>query len=109
MPAHRSTWRRIAPPVQTASQSLVANDGPRSELGRVEGTGRDSILLVLAAIIAVLALASGIGRTDFMPPDEARVSEISREMTVAPSRTIPMLNGKPFLEEPPLFYWMQAA
>ncbi len=95
--------------MQTAPQSLVANDGPRSEPGRAAGTARDGIRLTLSAIAAVVVLASGIGRTDFVPPDEARVSEISREMTVAPTRTIPMLNGEPFLEEPPLFYWMQAA
>jgi 4-amino-4-deoxy-L-arabinose transferase-like glycosyltransferase len=55
-----------------------------------------------------VALGSGIGRTDFVPPDEARVSEISREMTLASSWELPVLNGEPFLEEPPLFYWMQA-
>jgi 4-amino-4-deoxy-L-arabinose transferase-like glycosyltransferase len=65
--------------------------------------------LAIAAVGAILALASGIDRTDFVPPDEARVSEISREMSQATSWAIPMLDGGPFLEEPPLFYWMQAA
>ena len=71
-------------------------------------TRSDRRLLAVAAALATAALAVGIGRTDLWPPDETRVAEISREMRVERSWLVPRLNGTPFLEEPPLFYWLQA-
>jgi len=65
-------------------------------------------LLAAAAALATVALAAGIGRTDLWPPDETRVAEISREMLAERTWFQPRLNGVPFLEEPPLFYWLQA-
>src|SRR5437899_12825061 len=71
-------------------------------------TRSDRRLLAVGAALATAALAVGIGRTDFWPPDETRVAEISREMRAERSWLVPRLNGTPFLEEPPLFYWFQA-
>src|SRR5207245_7368542 len=71
-------------------------------------TRSDRRLLAVAAALATAALAVGIGRTDLWPPDETRVAEISREMRAERSWLVPQLNGTPFLEEPPLFYWFQA-
>src|SRR3989442_8824830 len=68
----------------------------------------DRRLVASAATLATAALAFGIGGTDLWPPDETRVAEISREMLVDGSWLRPQLNGRPFLEEPPLFYWFQA-
>ncbi|TMB19906.1 MAG: hypothetical protein E6J59_10525 [Deltaproteobacteria bacterium] len=68
----------------------------------------DRRLLAVAAALATAALAVGIGRTDLWPPDETRVAEISREMRAERTWLLPRLNGTPFLEEPPLFYWLQA-
>ncbi|HEX9426299.1 MAG TPA: glycosyltransferase family 39 protein, partial [Candidatus Polarisedimenticolia bacterium] len=39
-------------------------------------------------------------------PDEPREAEIAREMLVSGDAVVPHLNGEPFLEKPPLFYWM---
>src|SRR5256886_1250176 len=71
-------------------------------------TRSDRRLLAVAAALATAALAVGIGRTDLWPPAETRVAEISREMRAEGSWLVPQLNGTPFLEEPPLFYWLQA-
>src|ERR1051326_6100672 len=40
-------------------------------------------------------------------PDEPREAEISREMLIAPG-VVPTLNGQPYLEKPPLYYWIVA-
>lgn len=40
-------------------------------------------------------------------PDEPREAGISREM-YAGARVIPTLNGEPFIEKPPLYYWITA-
>jgi 4-amino-4-deoxy-L-arabinose transferase-like glycosyltransferase len=49
-----------------------------------------------------LGLARGL-----WTPDEPREAGISREMYAAPG-VIPTLNGQPFIEKPPLYYWMTA-
>ena len=68
----------------------------------------DRALLAAAVLVACAAPVAGLGRTDLWPPDEPRVAEISREMSESGSWLIPTLNGEPFIEEPPLFYWLQA-
>lgn len=59
---------------------------------------------VLAAAAAVL-LSAGLGRSDLFNPDEPREAEMAREMLVSGDHVVPHLNGEPFLEKPPLFYW----
>jgi 4-amino-4-deoxy-L-arabinose transferase-like glycosyltransferase len=61
-----------------------------------------------AAVVVTAALAAGLWTTDLWPPNETRVAEIARELP-ADDPLVPRLNGRPFLEEPPLFYWLQAA
>jgi len=75
----------------------------------VSGSWLDRWFLAAAAAAATAALASGLGRTDLWPPDEPRVAEIAREMAANRDWVIPTVNGHPFIEEPPLFYWLQAA
>ena len=62
-----------------------------------------------AAVFAATALCAGVATTDLWPPDETRYAEISRQMTADRSWVLPRLNGTPFIEEPSLFYWLQAA
>jgi 4-amino-4-deoxy-L-arabinose transferase-like glycosyltransferase len=57
-----------------------------------------------------LLLLYGIGQQhSFWLPDEPREAEIAREMYVSGNWAIPRLNGRPFLEKPPLTYWAAAA
>ncbi len=65
-------------------------------------------LVAAAAVLATGLCFLGIGRTDLWAPDETRVAEISREMLRGGNWLLPRLNGRPFIEEPPLFYWLQA-
>jgi len=71
-------------------------------------TRADHRLIAAAAVLATSVFLLGIGRTDLWPPDETRVAEISREMLDHGHWLLPRLNGRPFIEEPPLFYWLQA-
>jgi 4-amino-4-deoxy-L-arabinose transferase-like glycosyltransferase len=64
--------------------------------------GREAVLLLLAASVLLFA---GLGRADLFNPDEPREAEMAREMLVSGDHTVPHLNGEPFLEKPPLFYW----
>src|SRR5881275_1026163 len=42
-------------------------------------------------------------------PDEPREADIAWRMSRQTDRTLPQLAGTPFLEKPPLSYWMSAA
>jgi 4-amino-4-deoxy-L-arabinose transferase-like glycosyltransferase len=61
-------------------------------------------LAALAGLLAVLSV--GIFDHDLWAPDEPRAAELGREF-LEPGRSwaVPTLNGRPFLEKPPLVYW----
>ena len=63
----------------------------------------------MALLWSALAVACflGAGR-ELWTPDEPREAEISREMYLHPGM-VPTLNGEPFYEKPPLYYWTVAA
>jgi dolichyl-phosphate-mannose-protein mannosyltransferase len=62
-------------------------------------------LLILCAVGGALLFA-GLGRADLFNPDEPREAEMAREMLVSGDHVVPRLAGEPFLEKPPLFYWL---
>jgi 4-amino-4-deoxy-L-arabinose transferase-like glycosyltransferase len=65
-----------------------------------------SLLVVLA--LAPLWLLGIFGR-GLWTPDEPREADIAWRMSLQSDRTLPHLAGAPFLEKPPLSYWMSAA
>jgi 4-amino-4-deoxy-L-arabinose transferase-like glycosyltransferase len=64
-------------------------------------------------LIVILALAPvwviGILCRGAWTPDEPREADIAWRMSVQNDRTLPQLADTPFLEKPPLSYWMSAA
>ena len=62
------------------------------------------ILLILA--IAYALFIHGIGDTSLWDPDEPRQAIMAREMMERGDYIHPYLNGKPYLEKPPLYPWM---
>ena len=64
-----------------------------------------SLLVVLA--LAPLWLLGSFGR-GLWTPDEPREADIAWRMSLQSDRTLPHLAGVPFLEKPPLSYWMSA-
>jgi 4-amino-4-deoxy-L-arabinose transferase-like glycosyltransferase len=69
----------------------------------VTAARRDALVLLAAG---VLLLFAGLGRADLFNPDEPREAEMAREMLVSGDPIVPRLDGEPFLEKPPLFYWL---
>ncbi len=74
--------------------------------GRDISWRRDLALLFLA-IGSLFAI--GLGALPFIAPSEARYIEIPRQMVTTGDWLTPRINGVPYFEKPPLFYWMQAA
>jgi hypothetical protein len=44
-----------------------------------------------------------------LEPDESRYAEIPREMLLRGDLVVPVLQGEPYLDKPPLLYWLVAA
>lgn len=63
----------------------------------------------LAFLFGILITLAGLGVRELESGDETRVAGISAEMYFEGDYLIPRLNGEPFLEYPPLYYWSAAA
>lgn len=70
---------------------------------------RDALGLGLAA---ALLLLSGLGATDLWAPDEPRFARVADEMLSgdhgAKGWVLLHLNGEPYTQKPPLYYWLAA-
>jgi 4-amino-4-deoxy-L-arabinose transferase-like glycosyltransferase len=65
------------------------------------------LFLLLIAFAAVLFLG-GLGRLALFGRDEALYAEAGREMLATGDWVTPRINGAPFFEKPPLYYWLAA-
>lgn len=66
-----------------------------------------------AQVTGLFALAGAIfffhlGSYGLWEPDEARYAEIAREMLASGNFVVPHLNYVPYIEKPPLLYWLEA-
>jgi 4-amino-4-deoxy-L-arabinose transferase-like glycosyltransferase len=68
-------------------------------------TDRRALLLLLAA--SLLLLATGIGGRDLWDPDEPRTAAITQSV-LRGGWAVPEQQGRPWLEKPPLYYWLAA-
>ncbi|WP_407877796.1 ArnT family glycosyltransferase [Francisella sciaenopsi] len=64
------------------------------------------ILILLAIYIIYFFLF--LGSRHLSIPDEGRYPEIAREMLTSGNWVTPTINGVPFLDKPPLYYWLEA-
>ncbi len=61
------------------------------------------------SLFLVVFYFSGLGTIPLLEPDEGRYAEVPREMLASGNFVTPHLNGVPYLEKPPLYYWGTAA
>lgn len=80
--------------------SNVLFAGPAATDGRVKLA---SLLVVLLLPAAILYPTLGF---HLFEPDEARYAQIPREMLAAGEWVVPTLQGEPYLDKPPLMYWL---
>jgi 4-amino-4-deoxy-L-arabinose transferase-like glycosyltransferase len=80
------------------SQVLFAGADPRPEPLRWRSL---LWLLLLPALLLYVRISFPL-----FEPDEGRYAEIPREMLARGEWVTPYLEGKPYLDKPPLFYWL---
>ncbi|HVN45923.1 MAG TPA: glycosyltransferase family 39 protein [Steroidobacteraceae bacterium] len=68
---------------------------------------RSTSLLVLLALVPLWLM--GLFGRSLWTPDEPREADIAWRMSLQSDRTLPHLAAVPFLEKPPLTYWIAAA
>ena len=67
--------------------------------------GLSSLLAVLILPAAILYPTLGF---HLLEPDEGRYAQIPKEMLANDSWVVPTLQGEPYLDKPPLMYWLVA-
>ena len=50
-----------------------------------------------------------LGYPSLLDPDEAHYAELTREMLRSGSWLVPLLDGKPYIDKPVFFHWLQGA
>ncbi len=65
---------------------------------------RFAVAVVLAA--TALSLVPSLFTRDPWNPDEPRAAEVAREMAELGNYLVPHLNGEPYSDKPPVFYWL---
>ncbi len=66
------------------------------------------LALLVVVVFPALLLYPGLGFPLF-EPDESRYAQIPREMMERGDLIVPLLQGEPYLDKPPLFYWLTIA
>ncbi len=69
---------------------------------------RELPLLLGLGLVGLVLFFYQLSAAGLMDPDEGRYAEIAREMLVLKEWLIPHLNLLPYLEKPPLVYWLTA-
>jgi len=64
--------------------------------------------VLFAAVVVYLTIFYNLGRMAFIGADEPRYARVAEEMTISGDYVTPTLNQRPWLEKPPLLYWMEA-
>jgi 4-amino-4-deoxy-L-arabinose transferase-like glycosyltransferase len=59
--------------------------------------------------IAWIVVFWRLGYPSLLDPDEAHYAELTREMLHSGSWLVPLLDGKPYIDKPVLFHWIQGA
>ena len=65
-------------------------------------------LLIFFALVAYLTLFHALGDLPLLGSDEPRYARIGEEMAVSGDFVTPTLEGRPWMEKPPLLFWVEA-
>jgi len=81
---------------------------PPTSAPRTEPFADGKVAVVAVAVFALALSLFGTHRIPLIDRDEGRYAEAAREMFVSGDWLVPRLFAVPYLEKPPLFYWLTA-
>jgi 4-amino-4-deoxy-L-arabinose transferase-like glycosyltransferase len=81
---------------------------PRRAASGLAIPGARSCILLAAIALPAFFLLYGLGAFPLRDNNEGLYAEIAREMLAGGSYIVPHLNGVPYIEKPPLLYWLCA-
>ncbi|MCP4639262.1 MAG: glycosyltransferase family 39 protein [bacterium] len=64
--------------------------------------------VIAVGFLSLVFLSLNLGGYDLWAPDEPRFGEVAREMLQSGDWLVPRVNDAPYLEKPPLFFWLIA-
>ena len=97
----RGLWSDVLFPGKDARTNQHTSPTDPAVPGPLMGLWGWLVVLFLPALI----LYPTIG-FDLLEPDESRYAEIPREMLSKGEWVVPLLDGEPYLDKPPLLYWL---
>ncbi|MCX8042821.1 MAG: glycosyltransferase family 39 protein [Desulfobacterota bacterium] len=71
-------------------------------------TNRTSAALAGILFLAALMMVASLGRWQLRGSDEPRYAQVAREMLERRAYILPHLNGEPYPDKPPLYFWLVA-
>jgi len=92
--------------VSRSVPSSIVNHPSHLQPGRPRWTTARAFWV--AAVASLLISFAGVFNHALWTPDEPRDAEVGREMLVNGNYVVPTLAEKPFLEKPPLAWWMMS-
>lgn len=64
--------------------------------------------VILITVVACVLFLPSLASRELWNPDEPRYMEVAREMVVLNDYLVPHLNGEPYPDKPPMFFWLAA-
>ncbi len=75
---------------------------------QIPSTLRATLITAVFVLVVFHCFFTGLATAGFVGPDEPRYASIAREMARSGDWVTPRLNGAPWFEKPPLYYWSAA-
>jgi dolichol-phosphate mannosyltransferase len=91
-------WSSVLFPATSAPAPTVRLAG--------RGSGRGFGLSLIALVVMAALLFFSRLRSPLLEPEEARYAEIPRQMLSEGRFIMPVYHGEPYLQKPPLLYWL---
>ena len=94
----RYWWNKVMFPTTASEESHATSCWSPKKLA--------AMTMLLTAMAAILLLTNL--RYSLIEPDETRYAQIALEMVHSGDWLVPRLHGEPYLDKPPLLYWLTA-
>ena len=95
--------------VNSSSIDLLSSNSSSTE-ARSVGAWSGPVEFGAALLLCLIGLVVMLGNLSYplFEPDESRYAQIAQEMIASGDWVTPTLEGKPYLDKPPLLYWLTA-